>query len=224
MFQLLTIWVHIKNLSNMDVRRKMLMKKSSSGGSGGGSYTVVLNDQWRLSSNISNPDSSTYEGVYESNSNYNVNSSEATMYIDIFGLREFKLYIRSYAESYYDYVMVSQLDKTINKNTSYSDATLIKAHTRDNQQSGTNINSYTLVEFKGLDGEKHRITIIYIKSRSTHSNQDRGYVLIPKEQIQIIPEGPIDVDNYLTIEALEDGLVASLSMSDCEYCINGDGN
>ena len=30
--------------------------------------------------------------------------------------------------------------------------------------------------------------------------------------------------NYLTIEALEDGLTTSLSVNDCEYCIDGDGN
>lgn len=32
------------------------------------------------------------------------------------------------------------------------------------------------------------------------------------------------VNNYLTIEALEDGLTASLSLNDCEYCIDGDNN
>lgn len=31
-------------------------------------------------------------------------------------------------------------------------------------------------------------------------------------------------DNYLTIEALEDGLIAQLSRNACEYCIDGDGN
>ena len=34
---------------------------------------------------------------------------------------------------------------------------------------------------------------------------------------------PINIDNYLTIEALEDGLTAKLSTNACEYCINGDG-
>ena len=34
----------------------------------------------------------------------------------------------------------------------------------------------------------------------------------------------IDKDNYLTIEALEDGLTASLSANACEYCVNNDGN
>lgn len=32
------------------------------------------------------------------------------------------------------------------------------------------------------------------------------------------------IDNYLTIEALEDGLFASLSFNACEYCIDSDGN
>ena len=36
---------------------------------------------------------------------------------------------------------------------------------------------------------------------------------------------PIDLtQNYLTIEALEDGLTASLSRSACEYCVDSDGN
>ena len=34
----------------------------------------------------------------------------------------------------------------------------------------------------------------------------------------------IDIDNYLTIVALEDGLTASLSKNACEYCIDGNGN
>ena len=37
-------------------------------------------------------------------------------------------------------------------------------------------------------------------------------------------EGPINVDNYLTIEARENGLTASLSDNACEYCVDGDGN
>lgn len=35
---------------------------------------------------------------------------------------------------------------------------------------------------------------------------------------------PINIDNYLTIEAHEDGLTASLSVNACEYCVDGDGN
>ena len=35
---------------------------------------------------------------------------------------------------------------------------------------------------------------------------------------------PIDINNYLTIEALSDGLTAKLAVSDVEYCVDGDGN
>ena len=37
-------------------------------------------------------------------------------------------------------------------------------------------------------------------------------------------EKGVDINNYLTIEALEDGLTASLSIKACEYCVDGDGN
>ena len=35
---------------------------------------------------------------------------------------------------------------------------------------------------------------------------------------------PIDISNYLTIVALENGLTAKLSVNACEYCIDGDGD
>lgn len=169
----------------MDIRRRFLSKKSSGGSSGGdssGTYTVNLNSQWEKTTVVTNPDSSLYDGVYRSSSNYNVNSGVATMYITLTGYSTFKLYIRSYAESNCDYVMVSQLDKTITGSSSYSDTTLVKAHTRSNQQSGTAITSYTLVEYTGISSGSHTITIVYRKDGSVNSGDDRGYVLIPKSQ------------------------------------------
>lgn len=147
------------------------------------SYTLDFNDgQWELSETIPNPDSTLYDGVYQSVKSKGVDNSYDAMYIDIVGYETFKLYIRSYAESNYDYVMVSQLDQTINGSTSYSDTTLVKAYTGGNQQSGTAIGNYTLVEFTGIDSGDHRITIVYRKDSSTASGDDRGYVLIPKVQ------------------------------------------
>jgi hypothetical protein len=146
------------------------------------SCSVNHNSQWRLSSSVSNPDSSLYDGVYESNSNYNVNNGVATMYIDIEGYTEFSIYIRSNAESNYDYVMVSQLDKTITGSTSCSDTTLVKAHTRGNQKSGSSISDYTKVTYSNISSGTHRITIVYRKDSSQHSGADRGYVIIPKNQ------------------------------------------
>ena len=36
--------------------------------------------------------------------------------------------------------------------------------------------------------------------------------------------GPIHINDYLTIEALEDGLTAKLSVNSIWYCIDGDGD
>ena len=144
-------------------------------------YALNLNNQWQ-SSTITNPDSTLYDGVYESFSNKGVNGTAAIMYIDIVGYEKFSLYIRSYAESSYDYVMVSQLDKTINNNSSYSDTTLVKAHTNGYQKPGTALYDYKLVEFTGIDGGEHRITVVYRKDGSSASGDDKGYILIPKNQ------------------------------------------
>lgn len=145
------------------------------------SYSVNLNNNWRKSTTIANPDSSLYDGVYESFSNYHVGARIAKMQINIRGYDNFKLYIRSDAESTFDYVMVSQLDATIDSNTA-ADSPLVKAHTHNNQQSGTEISNYTLVEFTGIDQGNHTITIIYRKDAATNEGNDRGYILIPKQQ------------------------------------------
>jgi hypothetical protein len=89
------------------------------------SYEIVLNNQWRLSETQSNPDSTLYDGVYESFSNKGVNNSTATMYLDLVGYTEFDVYIRSYAESSYDYVTISE-----------PNASTEKASTKSNQNSG----------------------------------------------------------------------------------------
>ena len=144
-------------------------------------YTLDLNDEWRESSAIANPDAALYDGVYESDSNWHgVSGTTAIMYIDIEGYETFKLYLRSYGYSSYNFAMVSQLDKAISYSTSYSNTTLVKAHTRSNQQSGVDVSSYTLVEYTGIDKGKHRITVMYRKGSNNNSNDDRAYLLIPK--------------------------------------------
>lgn len=141
-------------------------------------------NQWERVDNsiVINPDPDLYDGVYRSFSNYNKSGEYASMHITIRGYEKFKLYIRSYAESTYDYVMVSQLDKLITGNTEYTNNSLVKAHTRGNQNNGTTIDSYTLVEFNDIPTGIHTITIVYRKDLIVNSNDDRGYVLIPKNQ------------------------------------------
>ena len=190
-------------------------------------YSIDLNNQWRLSETVANPDASLYDGVYESFSNYNVSNSCAKMTITLHDAETFTIYIRSYAEAYYDYVMVSQLDKDIDQNTSYLYSELVKAHTRTNQTSGSDIYSYTKVVYENIPEGEHTITVIYRKDSGANYYNDTGYLIIEKPIIEE-PEEPeetiMNIDNYLTIEALEDGLSAYLSNSTCEYCVDGSGN
>jgi hypothetical protein len=102
------------------------------------------------------------------------------MTIDIVGYDNFKLYIRSYAESRYDYTMASQLDQDLTSGS--TESTYMKTSTRGNQSSDTSINGYTLVEYSNIDEGEHTITIGYRKDDSGDSGDDRGYLLIPKNQ------------------------------------------
>lgn len=145
-------------------------------------YAVDLNNQWRKSSKTI----SGYGDVYESYSNYHVDNGTATMRIAIMGYKRFSIYIRSYAESNYDYVMVSQLDQEITGSTSTTNTTLVKAHTKGNQKSGTTISNYTLVEYTNIDGGSHTITIVYRKDGSQYSGDDRGYVVIGKDTEHVV--------------------------------------
>lgn len=142
---------------------------------------VDTNSQWRISSTVANPDATLYDGVYESYRNYHVGGVTSCMYITIEGLEQFQFYVRSDAESIYDYVLVSELDATIDNNTDVN-SPLVKVSTRGKQQGGTELSDYTLVKFDNIDKQKHTITIAYRKDSSTDVGSDRGYVLIPKQQ------------------------------------------
>jgi hypothetical protein len=221
----------------MDTRRRFIMPKKGinpGGADTSGAYTVDLNDNWQLSTRVTNPDPYKYEGVYESFSNYNVNNGAAIMTITLNNLDSFTLYIRSYAETYYDYVMVSQLDVDINGNTSYQYNAAVKAHTRTAQNSGTDLYSYTPVTYENIGGGEHVITIVYRKDSSGNSYDDRGYILIDKNYKiynpgSVDPDNPdpepdvVDYNNYMTIEALENGLSVMNNYSALEYCIDGSG-
>jgi hypothetical protein len=127
--------------------------------------------------------------------------------------------------------MVSQLDKTINGSTSYLYNEVVKAHTRTTQNSGTDFYSYTPVTYENIGGGEHTITIVYRKDSSGNYYDDRGYILIDKNY-KIYSEngggdnpepGVVDYNNYMTIEALENGLSVMNNYSDLEYCIDGSG-
>ena len=151
-----------------------------------GSYSVQLSSStdaygWQLSSTVSNPNSSEYDGVYES-TNKNINNSQAFMYVNITGYDTFKIYVRSYAESNYDYVVVSNPDCQLTSSTTTTSSPNVKMTTYGQSSSNTSISGYTLVEFTNLGKSDHKITIMYRKDTSQHNYDDKGYVLIPKQQ------------------------------------------
>ena len=143
-------------------------------------YSINLNVQWRLSTSISNPDSLLYDGVYESYTNKGVINSADICIITIEGYKNFTLYVRSYGESCCDYVVVSNLDCTLNSGT--TSGTNVKATTNGKSTSDTSINGYTKVEFTNIDSDLHTIQVMYRKDNSKDSGNDRGYLLIPKNQ------------------------------------------
>ena len=71
----------------------------------------------------------------------------------------------------------------------------------------------------------------YFEEVSAHETYKNGsdYVLpnvsyiVENNSVSYEPK-PDMRENYLTIEALEDGLTAKLSRNACEYCVDGDGN
>ena len=141
-------------------------------------FSVELNPSnaeygWEPAISVPNPDASLYEGVYQS-TNKGMDSTIARRRITFLGYSNFRVYIRSYAESSYDYAIASQLDAA---GVTESNA---KATTKGNQKGGTDIGSYTLVEYPN-DGGEHFIEVGYRKDSSEANNDDRGYVLIGKE-------------------------------------------
>ena len=157
----------------------------------GGLHTVNLNNAWRVSTTVDGLPSDWIqypivgdEITYESYSNWHVNGQGATMYIYIEGYTNFKFYIRSSSEINYDYVMVSQLDREITNSTSYYDSN-VYALTRG-VAVGNLLSDYTEVEFTDITEGRHTITVVYKKDGSTHKNDDRGYLIIPNDNSQIL--------------------------------------
>ena len=130
-------------------------------------YTVNLNDQWQ-NSTVQNPDPALYDGVYESFSNHNKKKSSAYMYINIAGYKKFTIYVRNDAEPEYDYVTI-WLDGKSSKVV-------------DDSNSDTSLSGYTEITYNDIDEGPHEISIRFKKDEDVDVGEDRGYVLIPKNQ------------------------------------------
>ena len=114
--------------------------------------------------------------AYKSN-NQGVASSYAVSKITVNKATNLTVYIRSYAESSFDYTMISNPNVS-SYPTSYS-SSYVKAHTRSNQNSSSTLAGYTKVEYYGLKQNDY-IYIVYRKDGSADSGTDTGYLLIPE--------------------------------------------
>ena len=148
-------------------------------------YSVNLTVKGNWVTATTNPDSSKYD-AYMSNGSHNVGSGMDCMSITIEGYTKFTVYIRSYAESNYDYVTISELDTPYTGSSSQGSAqysqSYVYAHTRGKSNGGTALTNYTKVEYDNIDGGEHTIYVYYTKDGSENDYDDRGYILIPKEQ------------------------------------------
>lgn len=134
--------------------------------------------------------------MYQSNDSYHVNSGFDIMriYLTGYGGETFRIYIRSSAETTWDYTVAGKLDTALpttntNSTTSYPKGsgktmpTNFMAWTHNNQQIATALSNYTAVDYYIPNNNEHFIDVVYVKDGSGNYNSDRGYVLIPNEYL-----------------------------------------
>ena len=125
--------------------------------------TVYTNNQWSGSTSYGNLSSAATDyDFYESYSNWHVANSSATTYIELNNVPYIEIYVRSWAESGYDYIIV-KLDNT----TLYSGS---------QNQSETIWNKVGISAGVGM----HSVSVTYRKDSSVDSHDDKGYLAIPK--------------------------------------------
>ena len=148
-------------------------------------FQVNLNSQWVDGTNSygSISDIENYD-FYRSASNYHVTNGKATMFIKIDGYKRFTFKVRNYSESSYDFVVVNNIDDTtIPKwRPSVGNGTASGGYVYYSNKGKSSSANWYDVTFDNLDGGEHIITVTYGKDSSGDSNDDRGYVAIPKTQ------------------------------------------
>ncbi len=109
--------------------------------------------------------------IYKSDAgSYHVNNGLSRMTVTIRGYDEFRVMIRSYAESGFDYAEIGALDAV---NISRNSSTNVY---KTNTQSASVYEEYT---FTNIDGETHTFEVIFSKDGSSNDNDDRAYVYFP---------------------------------------------
>jgi len=145
-----------------------------------------------------NLDAATYDGIYKSN-NQGYNNTYAVARIDFQGYTEFTVWINSYAESFYDYTITSQLDaSTYPKSNSegyngngYSTEYSSSAGKFSNTNAFQNMHSspnkspseqqWRKVTY-ACDTGGHHIFITYRKDSSSYGGDDTGCFIVQKGQ------------------------------------------
>lgn len=148
-------------------------------------FTVNLNSQWQdsISYGSLSSDTANYD-FYESFGNYGIHNGKATMFITINGYASFTFKVRNYSESFYDYVVVNNLDDTTvpSWQPSVGSGTASSGKVYYSNRDSSSNTTWFDVTFNDLDGGEHIITVTYGKDSSGNNNDDRGYVAIPKKQ------------------------------------------
>ena len=148
-------------------------------------FTVDLNSQWQDSTSYGSlsSDTANYD-FYESFRNYKVSNEKATMFITIDGYASFTFKVRNYSENNFDYVVVNNLDDTTvpSWQPSVGSGTASSGKVYYTNRGKSSNKTWYDVTFNDLDRGEHIITVTYGKDGSGHSNDDRGYVAIPKKQ------------------------------------------
>ena len=106
------------------------------------------------------------------------------MFITINGYTSFTFKVRNNSESYFDYVVVNNLDdRSIPKwQPSVDSGTASSGKVYYSNKGKSSSETWYDVTFSNLDGGEHTITVTYGKDGSGNSGSDRGYVAIPKTQ------------------------------------------
>lgn len=150
------------------------------------SFSVqLINGEWRASTSYGNlsGESGNYE-FYESNSNKGIGNGQANVNIEIVGYDSFTFKVRNYSQTYYDYVVVNNIDDLTRPSWTPSTGPGIASNGKVYySNSGKSSNSvWYNVTFTGLEGRKHTIRVVYGKNNYSNYDDDRGYIAIPKEQ------------------------------------------
>ena len=149
----------------------------------GASIAVNLNSQWQKSTSYGSISDTENYDFYESYSNLYVDNGKATMFITINGYTSFTFKVRNNSESYFDYVVVNNLDdRSIPKwQPTVGSGIASSGKVYYSNEGKSSSETWYDVTFDNLDGGEHTITVTYGKDSSGNDYNDRGYVAIPTQ-------------------------------------------